>query len=544
VGVREAQGSLNGAAALEHTESFVPTRFVQDGKVLRGKDGWLFLAGDTNHVLAQHTGELLLDDEALERWRLVVESRERQAAEMGALYLFMIAPDTHAIYPEKLPDDVHPAGDRPVLQLCRHLADAGSPVRPIYLLDDLLRARGRRLVCSRVDTHWNDYGAFVAYGRILDEVERVMSVRRLHEDELIFYEQPMVGDLSFKLDPENQDTMTYSFLPNASARKARDNLIEGHGSVVSTECPDATGSCVLIGDSYGWPLAKSLAESFRRFTYVHVPTFDADFVAARRPDVIVNLVAERFLIHVPDDEREPSVQTRVEHKRAAGRFRTPLYFWHHTLVPSVESIERMRAKLLDEGRVRDATILSLLAYAGLQPAEIVALRWREIEGDRLTVLEETKPWMVERVPGLATILKRFRLRRARKRVISLVDEVVEDLERWRQSLEWAVEPQDFVFQTDKGGYWPAGDWRAWRAEVYRPLAEELGVESRGPYECRHVIAKLMINAGVAPEDLARFLGTTRERVMLDYAPLFHYAGMGSPVPVSAQIDRARRRAEA
>ncbi len=46
-----------------------------DGKVTRGRDGWLFLDGDTNEVMRQQRGELLFSDEQLDKWRSLLEAR-------------------------------------------------------------------------------------------------------------------------------------------------------------------------------------------------------------------------------------------------------------------------------------------------------------------------------------------------------------------------------------------------------------------------------------------------------------------------------------
>jgi alginate O-acetyltransferase complex protein AlgJ len=546
----EQDGQLNGAVgedrvvevqAAQHA-AFTPARFVQDGKVIRGKDGWLFLAGDTNDVLGQHTGELLLEEETLERWRLLVESRRMMLSEIGASYLFVVAPDTHAIYPEKLPDGVQPVAERPIVQLCDHLERARSPVQPIYLLGDLRRARGNRLVCFPVDTHWNEYGAFVGYSRIADEIEETMPIRRIDEDELLLFEAPMVGDLSYKLEPGRYDTMTFAFVRNGSATVVEDNRVEGTGSVLTTVCPDATGTCLLVGDSYGWGMVKPLAESFRNFTFLHMATFDRDFIAALEPDVVVNLVAERFLIDVPTDEGASTVESRIAHKRRTGSIRDSIFYWAHTKSPSVESVERMRAALLSRGHLRDVAILSLLAYAGLRPDEIVSLRWRQIEEDHLNVVAATKPWRVEGIPVVAPLFKRYRLSHVSKRVVPLVPHLAEDLERWRRSLDRPPEPDHFLFAEDDGRHWARGRWRAWRSQVFRPLAIGAGLRSRIPYDARHVISILLINAGVTPKELGRILGTTTQQVTSDYAAYFYLASMGPPVSVADQIDRARGRA--
>jgi integrase len=65
-------------------------------------------------------------------------------------------------------------------------------------------------------------------------------------------------------------------------------------------------------------------------------------------------------------------------KPPAGRSRavTPL---------SPETVEGMRDWLLRRGLVRDPTLLSVLAYAGLRPGEALALTWAHVRGRTILV---------------------------------------------------------------------------------------------------------------------------------------------------------------
>src|SRR5215217_495671 len=83
-------------------------------------------------------------------------------------------------------------------------------------------------------------------------------------------------------------------------------------------------------------------------------------------------------------------------------------------------IEVMRAKLLGEGRLRDATLLVVLGYAGLRPQEALALEWRHIRERTL---------LVERAlsDGQLKALKN----RRQPRTVELLVPLREDLEAWR-----------------------------------------------------------------------------------------------------------------
>jgi integrase len=54
--------------------------------------------------------------------------------------------------------------------------------------------------------------------------------------------------------------------------------------------------------------------------------------------------------------------------------------------PSPLAVERMRARLRATGRLRDATLVCVLAYAGLRPGEALALEWQHI-GERTILIE-------------------------------------------------------------------------------------------------------------------------------------------------------------
>jgi integrase len=50
-----------------------------------------------------------------------------------------------------------------------------------------------------------------------------------------------------------------------------------------------------------------------------------------------------------------------------------------------ESVEAMRARLLGDDRLIDATLVSVLAYAGLRPEEARALMWSDVSGRTILI---------------------------------------------------------------------------------------------------------------------------------------------------------------
>jgi integrase len=156
--------------------------------------------------------------------------------------------------------------------------------------------------------------------------------------------------------------------------------------------------------------------------------------------------------------------------------------------PAVQAIppslvETMRARLLEQGRVRDAALLSALAYAGLRPQEALALQWRHVR-ERTLLIEHALS------DGHLKSLKN----RRQPRTADLLEPLGDDLAAWRQ-LCGRPGPAQPLFPSRAGGFWRETDWRNWRKRVYAPVAEEVGLAGARPYELRHAFASLLIHEG-------------------------------------------------
>jgi alginate O-acetyltransferase complex protein AlgJ len=303
-------------SSIPEKDHFIP--FPHDGKVVQGKDGWLFLDKDSNRIIAQHSGELQLSGEQLEQWRLLLEQRIRWLGERGIGFVFLVPPNPHSVHPEKLPDGVASAPRRPVHQLIDYLDRKDSPARVVYPLEDLVREKHRHVYQSTA-THWSELGAFVAYRSLLAELDGV-EVRRLSEHDLVLSEEQKSGDLGNKVQPTVRSTLARAAVREPRARLVADNKVANKGRRRDYECeaaPDVT--CLVLGDSYSYRMLPFLAESFGRLVFAFLPNLDRELVERERPDVVVFVLNERFLIYPPVDEGAMSLAEWEAQKRAEGK---------------------------------------------------------------------------------------------------------------------------------------------------------------------------------------------------------------------------------
>ena len=265
--------------------------------LLVGRDEWIFptLLG----ILDASRGRAQMTRARLETWRAAFESRRDFCASLGAEYRATLAPEKSSIYPERLPDGWTPIGPGVQDQLVAWLA-ARSDFRLVDLRPALraekARDGGSDFAYYPLGTHWTDRGALAVHAELLRALEgRVAGLASIAPDEL-----------AWELDPNEGDTWAHRLRLSSTLhqvarvlalceRDFRGEVVRADG-VVRVGPRGAHPSVLVFHDSFGERVRKLLARSFASSTFVFAPVFDAERVRAERPDVVLELFAERRLL--------------------------------------------------------------------------------------------------------------------------------------------------------------------------------------------------------------------------------------------------------
>jgi integrase len=192
-----------------------------------------------------------------------------------------------------------------------------------------------------------------------------------------------------------------------------------------------------------------------------------------------------------------------------------------------EAVERMRASSLEPGRLREATILSMLAYTGLRPGEVFALSW-DCVGERTLIVEHG------RADGSLKATKTDRIR-----TVSLLAPFASDLALWRAATS-AVGSAALVFPRTDGDVFRDTDYRNWRSRHFDPAALAAGADGATPYTLRHSFASLLVQAGWNALEISSEMGNSPEVVQRDYSHLFREFARGRRIDPEETIVAARR----
>lgn len=190
-------------------------------------------------------------------------------------------------------------------------------------------------------------------------------------------------------------------------------------------------------------------------------------------------------------------------------------------------------------RQRDATIVSVLAYAGLRPGELRALRWGDIRKATITVERAARP------DGTIKSTKNHE-----RRAVRLLAPLATDLAELRLA---AGRPADDILVLPPTGEptadahpeavtWTKTDWQTWRTSRWDRACKLAtpSISSR-PYDLRHSFASLLLAEGRSIHYVARRLGHSPALTLSTYGHLFAEYEHADRIDAAAEIAQARDR---
>ncbi len=257
--------------------------------VLIGKDGWLYYTGEGNLDYYQRSTPLSPAQLAAITRR--IEATQTALRARGIAFALVVAPNKETIYPQYLPDGVPVLGQES--QLDQLLAYApGLPI--LDLRPALLAERSSAQLYFRTDTHWNPYGAYLAYRAVLDGLRPQLSLPAQRLEDFERTSQDSRGDLAALLmtsAPLREESID---LTPRFTRRAVFPATEGR-TVVSQVADVSLPAAVIYRDSFFNGLTPYFAEHFHQAVYLWSYDVDLDFIDAQKPDLVLLEVAERYL---------------------------------------------------------------------------------------------------------------------------------------------------------------------------------------------------------------------------------------------------------
>jgi hypothetical protein len=267
--------------------------------VVIGQDGWLFYTPPGDADFSKYRGLAPLSPDELDQWQQLLERRQARLARDHIPYLLVIVPDKQTVYPEFMPANLKKVGEESRLdEILDRLRDSHSPVRVLDLRPALLAAKKTAPVYLKHDTHWNDFGAYVGYRAIMEEIGKLTAGKRL----------PVLGPGDFvqgSVDLTNGDLVGVLGAPSLfdervatmtpRVKVAIPTSPTEYIAEIDIDNDDARmPRLVMYRDSFATRLLPMMARSFSVGVYRWGYEFDGD-LEKHKLDIVVNEFVERAL---------------------------------------------------------------------------------------------------------------------------------------------------------------------------------------------------------------------------------------------------------
>jgi hypothetical protein len=276
---------------------------------LIGRDGWLYF--NENQMVEHYRGTLLFTPDQLRDWKTLLEQYRDWFAQRGIKFLFVVAPDKQSIYPEHLPSWMNKVSSETKLDQFFAYMKLHSTVDVLDLRQTLLENRSMGPMYFKIDSHWNQLGAFFAYQRLMNELA-VQLLPGAHPMPFDAFERTNAptppGDLTAMAGTDSSESNSILLNPKASLPPLE---IIGqpyqNGPLIVTRNPYVGGSAVVYGDSFVNYWVPLLGYNFGQVSYFINHFLSSKFIDAKlfkqeKPTVVIVEVVERsFNVVKPKD---------------------------------------------------------------------------------------------------------------------------------------------------------------------------------------------------------------------------------------------------
>lgn len=281
---------------LKNWVSIVLLKSSPKSSVIIGREGWFFF----NSKGPLQKEKLFTNTELNTIQQNLEEVRYLLALKSIKFYVF-ITPDSQSIYPEYLPDYLS-GGKTRFDQLISAFKNSDSPVMLVDPRQALLNGKVTHREYRKYDTHWNAFGAFVAY----QELARVIShdFPQVHPQSLneftVSHQKSLNNDLLNILAISGiyqEDIPILKPIVKQQAQQTiiscryRPNCEKIRSTITNSKLPKA----VMYRDSFNISVIPYLSEHFREILYLWTHSMTTKDIETNKPDMVIFQVVERNL---------------------------------------------------------------------------------------------------------------------------------------------------------------------------------------------------------------------------------------------------------
>ena len=278
-------------------------------KVVIGKNDWLYLIRTDERVstLDYYRRIKIFDEMSIKVWAEPFIDVQKKLSKMGIEFALVFVPVKHNIYPEYIPEHLKPVRDISRLDQLKEYFAKHTDVHVIDLSDAVRKAKARFPVYYKHDVHWNFYGSFFGYRKLMEDLSIYypdVNILKLNDYEV--KEDKLVGgDLASMLSLKDLFTeVNYLQVPKYKSKvrkmqldyKVKSSRYSDLHVNENTSLPKA----LVFHDSFFNFIKPHFNEHFSRIAcFQSYDRLDFSVIEREKPDIVIFEMSESYTQRSP-----------------------------------------------------------------------------------------------------------------------------------------------------------------------------------------------------------------------------------------------------
>lgn len=272
-------GKKEGAkAASEVTKKTSGNTYIESTQVLLGKGDWLFYKStEDGDPISDYQGINHYDEATMQAFADKLTNERNQFANYGIDFYILSIPNKSSVYPEYMPDTIERKDTTSRTDLLMKYLEENTDLNVVDAKPSLVKAKKKKPVYYKSDTHFNQIGAFVTVQALKDKIDgKTDSLKNVKFDKVM---NNYSGDLACLCDMQDtfNDDIQYQLDAATVNTKIKSNK-----------------RILVIGDSFSEVMQSIMSQYFAEVKTVNIWSFEPSLLDEYKPDVVVWEHAERY----------------------------------------------------------------------------------------------------------------------------------------------------------------------------------------------------------------------------------------------------------
>lgn len=272
-------GKKEGAkAASEVTKKTSGNIYIESTQVLLGKEDWLFYKStEDGDPISDYQGINHYDEATMQAVADKLTNERNQFANYGIDFYILSIPNKSSVYPEYMPDTIERKDTTSRTDLLMKYLEENTDLNVVDAKPILEKAKKKKQVYYKSDTHFNQIGAFVTVQALKDKIDgKTDSLKDVKFDKVM---NNYSGDLACLCDMQDtfNDDIQYQLDAATVNTKIKSNK-----------------RILVIGDSFSEVMQSIMSQYFAEVKTVNIWSFEPSLLDEYKPDIVVWEHAERY----------------------------------------------------------------------------------------------------------------------------------------------------------------------------------------------------------------------------------------------------------